>query len=147
MRSDCQAAETRLSYLRRVVQARHDIVAAELERRSSGGAPGDLSALMDRLPDILSDRTRATGPGRLPQTMEPGDVSGRLADELDSIVGGVKLDEPDQLPEAELSTISERLEALEADVSGLRRQLFARIDALAAELTRRYKSGEASIDS
>jgi hypothetical protein len=32
-------------------------------------------------------------------------------------------------------------------VSGQRRDLFERIDALQAEITRRYKTGEASVDS
>lgn len=147
MRRECQAVETTLSYLRRLVQGRHDIVAGELDRRRTGGAPGDLSALIERLPDILSDRTRSDGPGRLPQTMEPGELSGRLVDQLDAIVVEVHLDEPDQLAEAELDRIGARLDELEQEVSALRRSLFDRIDMLAAELTRRYKSGEASVDS
>jgi hypothetical protein len=32
-------------------------------------------------------------------------------------------------------------------VSDLRRNLFDRIDAIEAELTRRYRTGEASVDS
>lgn len=147
MRSECQAAETRLSYLRRLVQGRHDIVAGELERRRTGGAPGDLRALIERLPEILSDRTRSAGPGRLPHAIEPGELSGRLVTELDGIVVDAHLDEPDQLSEAELDRTGARLDELEHEVSALRRSLLDRIDVLAAELTRRYKTGEATVES
>jgi hypothetical protein len=44
------------------------------------------------------------------------------------------------------STIAD-LESLEHDVSSRRRELFDRIDALQAELTRRYQSGEVSVES
>lgn len=147
MRRECQAAETTLSYLRRLVQGRHDIVVGELERRRTGGAPGDLSALIERLPQILADRTRTAGPGRLLHTMEPGELSGRLVTELDRIAVEAQLHEPDHLSEAELDRIGAGLGELEHEVSTLRRSLFDRIDVLAAELTRRYKTGEATVDS
>ena len=42
---------------------------------------------------------------------------------------------------------SEKLSAYEADVSARRKALFEQIDALQAEITRRYKTGEASVES
>ena len=59
LRAECQEIETELSYLRRLTQGRIDIVGGELHRRRSGGDPHDLSALIERLPEILSDRTRS----------------------------------------------------------------------------------------
>ena len=50
--------------------------------RASTDATVDLLAighLVDRLPEILSDRIHAPGPGRLPSTMAPGELEGRLA--------------------------------------------------------------------
>ena len=43
--------------------------------------------------------------------------------------------------------MADQLTAFEQRVSGHRRELFERIDALQAEITRRYKTGEASVDS
>ena len=45
MRAECQEVETGLSYLRRLVQGRLDIVGVERQRRRDGGEPGELSAL------------------------------------------------------------------------------------------------------
>lgn len=146
LRLDCQSVETQLSYLRRLVQGRHDIVAGELGRRRGGGDPADLSALVDRLPEILGDRIHSPGLGRLPQTMQPGNVSGRLVDRLESIVSEGHLMTFFELTDAQLETIATQLEALEHDVSDLRRAMFDRIDALQAELTRRYRDGEANVE-
>src|SRR4051812_18256568 len=84
MRAECQTVETGLSYLRRLVQGRLDVVTAEIERRAAGGDRDDLSTLIGKLPQILSDRTRTPGVGRLPQHLAPGDVRGALASELDA---------------------------------------------------------------
>ena len=87
MRAECQEVETGLSLLRRVVQGRLDIVGLELQRRAEGGDPEDLPDLIARLPEVLSDRTRAPGVGRLPQIMAPGELPAELEAELDAIVG------------------------------------------------------------
>lgn len=146
LRLVCQAVETKLSYLRRLVQGRHDIVAGELERRHSGGDPGDLSALVDQLPQILADRIHSPGVGRLPQLLEPGDVSGRLVDRLNSIVPLSHLTDFLELSNAELEAIASDLQTLEVEVSSLRQAAFERIDTLQAELTRRYRDGEADVE-
>jgi len=146
MRAECQEVETQLSYLRRLVQGRHDIVGTELERRRQGGDPTDLSGLVGRLPEILADRIRAPGPGRLPETLVPREPSGRLADRWNSIVSAGHLTRIDECDEEQLGAISEQLVALEKEVSDLRRALFRRIDTLQAELTRRYRDGEAHVE-
>ncbi len=145
-RGACQGVETQLSYLRRLVQGYHDIADAELQRRRDGGDPADVGALVERLPEILSDRIHAPGTGHLPQLMHPGDVTGRLADELDALLGEADLDQPDQLSDQQLQDVGTRLAGLEQEVSGLRRNLFDRIDALQQELARRYRTGEAALD-
>ena len=53
MRAECDEVETGLSLLRRVVQGHLDIVDEELARRAGGGALGDRTALLDRLPEVL----------------------------------------------------------------------------------------------
>jgi RsiG-like len=50
--AECLEIETEVSYVRRMTQARSDILEAEIDRRASGGAIGDLIAA---LPEILAD--------------------------------------------------------------------------------------------
>lgn len=145
-RSECQAVETQLSYLRRLVQGRHDIVAGEVARRADGGDRYDVADLVDRLPEILADRIHAPGPGRLPVDMEPGELTGALADRLDRLNQRVPVESPSEADDDELAQVAVELGELEAEVSGYRRKLFDRIDTLQGEITRRYRSGEARVD-
>jgi hypothetical protein len=147
MRTECQEVETGLSMLRRLVQGRLDIVGVERSRRAEGGDPDTLPDLIARLPEVLSDRTHSPGVGRLPQIMAPGELPAELEQELDAIVGDAHLADLPSVDDATLSTMGEQLTQLEQRVSGHRRELFERIDALQAEITRRYKTGEASVDS
>jgi hypothetical protein len=147
MRAECQEVETGLSLLRRVVQGRLDIVGLELQRRADGGDPGDLPDLIARLPEVLSDRTRAPGVGRLPQMMAPGEMPPELEAELDSIVNAGHLADLPSVDDDSLRSMADELAAFEQRVSQHRHDLFERIDALQAEITRRYKTGEASVDS
>ena len=142
----CQEVETALSYLRRIAQGRLDIVSTELERRSAGGDPGDLESLIDRLPEVLSDRTRGPGAGHLPQALVPGPLEGALVEELAGMEVEAHLTNLPQVSDTWLRTSQERLVEYERKVSGLRRSLFDRIDAIQDELSRRYRSGEASVD-
>ncbi|MGQ0830850.1 MAG: RsiG family protein [Microthrixaceae bacterium] len=147
MRAECQEVETGLSMLRRVVQGRLDIVGLELARRADGGEPADLPDLISRLPELLSDRTHAPGVGRLPQLMAPAELPAALEAELDGILGEGRLADLPALEDDVLRSLADRLGTFERQVSGHRQSLFDRIDALQAEITRRYKTGEASIDS
>lgn len=147
MRAQCQEVETGLSLLRRLVQGRLDIVGLELTRRAEGGDPTDLPGLIARLPELLSDRTRAPGVGRLPQMMTPGEMPPELEGELDAIVGPGHLADLPSVDDEQLHTMADGLAAFEQKVSRSRRDLFEPIDALQAEITRRYRTGEASIDA
>jgi hypothetical protein len=147
MRAACQEIETGLSFFRRVVQGRLDIADAELARRREGGDSGDLTSLIERLPEILSDHLRAPGNGRLPTSLGPGRPDEELHARLDAIVADHRLDSITEIDDDALAAAREALAELEAEVSRRRRAMFERIDTLQAELTRRYRSGEASVDS
>jgi hypothetical protein len=149
MRAESQTVETGLSYVRRLAQGRLDIVAADLRRRREGGDPPDLHSLVDHLPEILGEGIHAPGVGRLPTLMAPGDdeVTRQLTARLDAIVDANTLGALEQLDDGEALALTSRLADLERQVSARRQALFTRIDALQAELTRRYKTGEASVES
>ena len=146
MRTECQRAEVALSYLRRLIQGRLDIVHAFLEHGASDSPP-DLASLVDDLPGILSAGPgRPPGPEHLPMLIGPDTEEAGLTDELDAVLGPEEIAslvgrDPDQLRE-----LAGRLESLENRVSLDRRALHVRIDTLQAELVARHKTGRASVD-
>jgi len=146
-RATCQEVETGLSYLRRQAQGHLDVVAAERAQRDEGGSGDDLEDLIARLPELLAGSTRSPGVGRMPSEFGTGQIDPDLADELDDIITSSHLTDPGQLDDEQLAAVTTALEEFERKVSDLRRALFDRIDAIEAELTRRYRTGEASVDS
>lgn len=147
MRADCVSVETSVSFMRRMVQGRLDIVEAERHRRDTGGAPTDIGQLIGDLPEILGEHGRPPGLGRLPQSIEPPEPDPEFTRRLDAVAGPGRLSSLPDLFDDELATAVADLESLEHDLSGRRRELFDRIDTLQSELTRRYRSGEASVES
>lgn len=145
-RAESQAIETGLSYLRRLAQGRLDIVAAEQRRRTEGGDPVDAEGLVASLSDILGDHLIAPGNGRLPQLLSPN-LEAFDTGALDAIAGPNRIANLGECSDDDLADLVEKLSAFEAEVSAERRTLFATIDALQAEITRRYKTGEASVES
>ena len=70
-----------------------------------------------------------------------------LEDELETILSAADISSVVDLDESALAALVERLEGFEHRVSNHRRSLFTTIDTLQAEITRRYKTGEANVDS
>ena len=148
-RDDCQEAADALSYLRRLVQGRLDIVGAELARRAGGHAAGDMAELVEQLKrgEILADAPRTGGFGRLPMTFAAADTDGWIAAELEQIAGAAKLATLPELSDEDLRATADSLTELEHRVSSQRGQLHDRTNVLQEEIVRRYKSGEASVES
>ena len=147
MRAEGQSIENAMSYVRRVAQGRLDIVAAELQRRRHGGDPSDLSELVAQLPDILTDRQRSGGPIRAPHDITVDRVADELLDDLDAILGIGAISDLTHRDEAELITTRDALTDFERKLSATRRAIHDTLDTLQAELTRRYRTGEATVDS
>lgn len=146
-RAACQQREESVSYLRRVIQVRLDLLGTELSHRQSGDRPADIQDLIARLPDILAEHGRSPGFGQAPRDLKLPDIDADLTRLVDDIVPPGRLAELASIDVTEIAELVERLEGLEHEVSSARRQLHGHIDALQAEITRRYKSGEASVDS
>lgn len=153
-RTEVQEAEVAVSYVRRVVQGRLDIVEAERRRRSGAAASEDpteeAGSLVEDLPGILADPGhggRTAGPGRLPMHIDPGHQADTLVADLDREVDPNKLAEIGGLSDAELDVVAESLRTIEHQLSAQRHALHERLDALQAEMVRRYQSGEATVDN
>ena len=145
-KAECTELETATSFLRRLAQGRLDIVADEQRRRRTGEAPIREVGLVASLTGILAGGSRRPGPGRLPTTMVPNEVEADTT-ELDRIAGPDVMGDLTSQDEVTLGSLVDLLSAYEAGLSSLRHSLFERIDTLQAELVRRYKSGEARVES
>lgn len=142
LRNTLQRDDDAVSFVRRMTQARLDLVSGE-QRRRAEGAGRSSSEITGELAGVLSEHLTG-GAARPPRPTE--DYSdhplARQLDELCSEVGG----DPSQLSDEELEHFAAQLLAFERARSDERRELFARIDALSAELVRRYREGEAHVD-
>ncbi len=140
MDEECREAELEVSFERRLVQARIDILAAELERRRSG----ETSNLLERLPQILaSDSPRTKGDQPLPSRAPDLNRIPRNADvprrRVEEIVGEMTLARLPQLPPEEIEGIVASLRTHESAVSSRRKQVHQVIDRLQEMLVPRLR--------
>jgi hypothetical protein len=145
-RAELQEVEVTLSYQRRIAQGRLDIVAAERERRAEGGPPPDPDGVVAHLTGILAPNTRGPGTGRLSQLLAPEPAEAETP-ELDAIAGPGVLASLPTMSDEGLDRLIEELAQLEAGCSKWRRALHDRIDSLQGEVVRRYRTGEASVET
>ncbi len=145
MRAECEEEERGLSYARRVLQGRLDILRAELLRREEDG-DSHAESLLARLPDILGGDHAATDPlqARATRVGVPG-LAEEYGEEVDAIVDEATLHALPELPADDLEALIDRLAEHERHLSSLRSQLFDRIDRIRDELAARYRDGRASI--
>jgi hypothetical protein len=141
-RDEAEQEETDVSYLRRLIQGRIDILRAELGRR---GGEGSGSLLAD-LPQILGE----TGPRGAPRGLgRHSAVEPSRADEhrryVEALVADVDLSDVSARSDEELRTALATFEREEGELSEKRRRIFAVLDVCSAELTRRYRDGEADV--
>lgn len=141
LRDEAAQEETDLSYLRRLLHARIDIVRAEQERRSSGG-----SAVVEQLATILSTNAvgPATGLGRY-QTHEPSRADAHQR-HVEALVSDVDLSDVSSLDDSKLGEALETFISEEASVSVRRREVQIVVDKLNGEIASRYQCGSASVD-
>ncbi|MCX4828405.1 ABC transporter substrate-binding protein [Streptomyces sp. NBC_00626] len=140
LRRDSQQNEADLSYVRRLLQGRIDILRAELGRRKDPESP-----VVDRLSEILRDQpTRQRSSARHVTLGTPhSEESRRLAQEM---LAEVELSDLAARTDDELLAAMGRLVRYEQLVSRRRHQLQRTADDCSAEIARRYRAGEAQVD-
>ncbi len=140
LRARLQNDDDAVSYVRRLAQARLDLVQAEKRRRLDGGT----ESLSEDLHSILS--THLTGGAPRPPRPAEDFSSHPLAEEFDALLDHVGDNDLSSLSADELVSYADALHEFEQARSHERRELFTRIDELSAELVRRYRDGEANVD-
>jgi hypothetical protein len=142
LRQQLQLEDDAVSYARRVAQTRLDLLQAEAIHRADQSTE---LVVGDQLRTVLSSQLTG-GPARPPRPI--ADFSGHpLAVELDELCASHGLGHLKSLDDLQLVALTESIAAFEARVSLDRRERFDRLDALSAELVRRYRDGEAHVDS
>ncbi|TVT18505.1 aerial mycelium formation protein [Amycolatopsis acidiphila] len=141
-RDEAAQEETDLSYLRRLLHARIDIVRAEQQRRSTGGQ----SSIVDQLATILSDNALrpARGSGRH-QALEPS-RAGDHRRQAEALVGNSDLTDVGALDDEKLTQILRDYGEEESSVSTRRREVQAVVDLMNSEIATRYRDRVASVD-
>ena len=140
-----QEIDTGLSFGRRLVQGRLDMIIVEIERRANGGDPS-AGGLLARLPEVLSQHNRGGGSPRPVRETELPDFIDILGDELDRILPAEKLTRLEELDDETLAETVNELQAFERRVSTKRHEVHRIIDELQEEIVGRYRSGAASVD-
>ena len=153
---DAQRDEADLSYVRRLLQGRIDILRAELGRREAPRQgregrerretriAGDAS-VVERLSEILTDApARQRSSARHVTVGTPhSEEFRRLASDM---LAEVELSDLAARTDLELNTAMGRLVRYEQQVSRRRQQLQRTADDCSAEIARRYREGEAQVD-
>ncbi|MFJ3079390.1 ABC transporter substrate-binding protein [Streptomyces halstedii] len=139
-RRDAQRDEADLSYVRRLVQGRIDILRAELARRA-----GHRSPVVDRLSEILADApsVHRSSVRHVTLTTPRSDEYRRLAADT---LAEVELSDLGARTDDELLAAMGRLVGYEQQVSRRRHRLQRTVDDCSAEIARRYRDGEAQVD-
>lgn len=142
VRSACEAAEEGISYARRLLQGRLDILRARLDERDEPQA----GRLLAALPSLLADEGHVADPAqaRATRVRVPADAD-RYSDLIDAVIAEDDLPSLDGDDLEDLERVTQALTAVERELSARRRALFARIDAVRAELVARYKDGRADV--
>jgi hypothetical protein len=140
-RDMCSDLDTELSFYRRMLHGRMDLLSFELRRRRGE----ETRSLLEALPEILAGDAepqppRAPGDSRTVPIEAPSlpDVGRRP---VDRALGDDFLARLPQLDEEDLEATRLMLAEVEDEISAQRRAVFEAIDLVQAELTRRYREG------
>ncbi|MFJ4603218.1 RsiG family protein [Streptomyces griseoluteus] len=146
LRRDAQREEADLSYVRRLLQGRIDILRAELARRGGERVPAPVDgSVVERLPEILADApARHRSSARHVTLGTPhSEEYGKLAAEM---LAEVELSDLTARTDAELADAMGRLTRYEHEISHRRQGLQRTADDCGGEIARRYRAGEAQVD-
>ncbi len=145
-RDDARQEETDLSYLRRMLHGRIDVIRAAQARRA--GEPDSASSLVEELPRILADEP--SGAARQDDrararhlSVEPSRLDAHRR-RVEALVADVGADDLAGRSDDELAGSLVAFRDAEAEISQTRRLVQQAMDACTAEIGRRYRDGQAT---
>lgn len=140
----CGDLDTELSYYRRLLHGRMDLLSFELRRRSGE----EERSLLEALPEILAGQDPAPPTGivgrQIPIDTPPLPERGRRT--IDRVLEDDFLARLGDLEDEEIEKTQLLLSEIEAEISHQRRSVFEAHDRIQLELTRRYRDGLADAD-
>lgn len=138
-REMADTVETELSYYRRLLHGRMDLLAFELRRRS-----GDESrSLIDALPEILGGGETASGTGGRPTPAVMPELPDEQRRPIDRVLADDFLARLPSMSDEELQDVQSMLAEAEREVSSQRKAAQQAFDGIQAEILTRYKEGTA----
>lgn len=132
-REEAEREEAWLSYIRRMLHGRIDIMQGHAAITTGGEL--DLDALVASLAGQM-------GPGQHQAPVDVVDSPGGGRRAVERLIARTGLDDPSTLTETERAQRLEQLQSMERDVSEARNRVHQVQDRLTAELARRYRDGE-----
>jgi hypothetical protein len=135
-RDECLAEREYLSFLRRLVQGRAEILAAEVERRRGDAAQ---EPLVERLATILGGEGQGPSRGEAVKVGLPEEELLLARRRVERLVSDAAISDPGQLDDGTLAEAVDLLVREEQEVSEARGAVIDVLDRLQDELKRRYK--------
>ena len=134
-KEQCAGVEAEISFSRRILQGKLDILRHARTARQEGDA-SIATSLVGKLPSILADPSGTKAQLRH-VSLDPGGGSEgrRTTEQLGGLVADV-----DEMSAEQMSTLIEELEKAEAKASEDRRKVHAVIDQIDAELVKRLRT-------
>jgi len=140
----CNDLDTELSYYRRLLHGRLDLLDFEIRRRSGEETRSLIEALPEILASEMPDPSRSGMARSLPIDAPEIPDSGRRT--VDRVLGDDFLTKLPLLGDVELEEIRSSLTTVERVVSKDRRTVFSAHEIINDELARRYRDGLTSVD-
>ena len=141
----CDDLDTELSYYRRLLHGRMDLLAFEMRRRSGE----ETRSLIEALPEILADSDSSGSLGELPAKalpIEAPDIPLEGRREIDRVLEDDFLAHLPTLDDEEIERIQAMLAETETEISTQRRMVYDAYERIQGELSRRYRDGLADVD-
>lgn len=138
----CDAVENELSYYRRMLHGRMDLLGFELRRRSGE----ETRSLIEALPEILTDGSHGYAPSGRPTRVTLPDLPEQRRRQIDEVLEADFLTRIALVEDDELNEIQRSLVETEIEISQQRHSVQEAFNVIQSELTRRYKEGLADFD-
>lgn len=137
-KDECEGLEVEISYARRLIQGKLDILRHSAERLADGDTVG-LAEMVEDLPGILADGVTGSSP-RLARIMAPDNADNQRR-EVERLASSTDLARLEELSSNEINEMVSRLFEAEKETSQRRRRIQSVMDQLSGELVRRYREG------